>query len=54
MFFIIKYENGSVRTGTLGRMEEIKNYAESCNGGWDYEIAVYDNYADFQTALQSL
>ena len=47
MFYIIRYENGAVRYGEFSRYSDAVNYADSCNGGWDYTIEEYNAYEDY-------
>lgn len=42
-YYVIKYENGLQRECEFNNYDEALNYAESGNGGWDFNITEYDS-----------
>lgn len=50
-YYIIRYENGAIRTCEFSRREYAENYAESNNGGWSYKIEEYDDYNEYIKAI---
>ena len=51
MFYIINYENGEQRHGNFYRYEDVLNYAETRNGGYDFTIEEYDSEEDYLNDL---
>lgn len=47
MFYVIEYENGVCRYGNFNNYNEALNYAESCNGGWNFTISEYENEEEY-------
>lgn len=50
-YYVINYENGSQRTGDFNNYDDALNYAESCNGGWNFNITEYDSQEDVEENL---
>lgn len=49
MFFVIRYpENGEERYGDFGCYADAENYAQSRNGGYQYEITKYESYEKYE------
>ena len=46
-FYIITYENGAMRHGEFRSYADCLNYAESCNGGWDFTIEEFESEEDY-------
>lgn len=50
-YYVIDYENGAFRHGYFNSYSDAVNYAESCNGGYDYTISEYDSAEDYENNL---
>lgn len=50
-FYVIEYENGAVRHGEFASAAEALNYAESCNGGYDFTISDYESVEEYDKSM---
>lgn len=50
-FYVIEYENGAVRYGEFSSAAEALNYAESCNGGYDFTISDYASFEEYDNQM---
>lgn len=51
-FYVIEYESGAVRYGEFASAAEALNYAESCNGGYDFTISDYASFEEYDSQIE--